>query len=378
MLFWIVAAALTFAACLAVLLPLSRRAVEGTAPALHDAEVYRDQLAELERDAGRGVIAPSEAGEARAEIARRLLKANAALGNSDGGASRAADRLLGMAAVLLVPIIAWGGYALTGSPDIPSQPLQARLEKAPGDSTIEELIAKAEAHLARSPDDARGWDVLAPIYLRVGRFADAVTAYSNAIRLAGTSAPRESGLGEAIVAAGGGVVSADARAAFERALSLDPAEPRSRYFLATAKAQEGSHETAIADWRALAADQPQDSPWREAANRAVAEAGRMAARTDAEPAAGSAEQDLEAAAGMDEAERSEMIRTMVASLDAKLRTAPDDVEGWKRLVRSYLVLDQEDDARDALERGLVALGKGSAGARDLSAFAAAAGLAARE
>ena len=103
MLFWVIAALLTLGASLAVLLPLSRRgpthAIEGS----HDLEVYRDQLAELDRDAERGLIQPAEAEQARAEIARRILKADKAAAVATGTAVSRSGRAIGVAAVLAVP-----------------------------------------------------------------------------------------------------------------------------------------------------------------------------------------------------------------------------------------------------------------------------------
>lgn len=373
MFFWFAAALLTLAASLAVLMPLARREQASSRAGDHDLEVYKDQLAELERDASRGLIQPSEAGEARAEIARRILKAS-------GGMSEAAQlrgrgaRVVGVLAVLAVPIVSWGVYAYLGSPDLPSQPLQARLNADPAKSSFEELVARAESHLASNPDDGKGWNVLAPIYLRVGRFQDAVTAYGNAIRLEGATAAREAGLGEALVAAGGGALSAEARATFERALKLDPNEPKARFFLTAALSQDGRLEEAAAGWQAMVADLPADSPWRAAAEQALAETNRRLTAEAGNEAPGPSQDDIDAAASMTDADRSAMIETMVASLDEKLKQNPKDAEGWRKLVRSYVVLGRADDAKAALERGVAALGDRSPEAVALSEFAAGLGL----
>ena len=378
MLFWVIAALLTLGASLAVLLPLAGRNPVRAVDGAHDLEVYRDQLAELDRDAGRGLIQPAEAGEARAEIARRILKADKAAATGANAAEGRTARTLGMAAVLAVPLVSWGIYAAIGSPDLPSQPLAARLEKNPADATVDELIARAEAHLAANPEDGRGWDVLAPIYARLGRFDEAMTAYRNAIRLDGANGVREAGLGEAIAGAAGGMVTAEAQAAFLRALELEPQQPKAKFFLASALMQEGKIAEALTAWQAMMITLPQDSPWRNAVAMAVQEAnGRLAAAGN-EAAPGPSQEEIDAAANMSAEDRSAMIEQMVAGLDERLRQNPRDVEGWQRLVRSYHVLGKADEAQDALKRGLAALGQGSAESKQLAEFSDSLGLTAAE
>src|SRR5690606_14829541 len=110
------------------------------------------------------------------------------------------------------------------------------------------------------------------IYMRQGRFAEALDAWRNTIRLAGSNAQREGGLGEAIAAEAGGVVTAEAAEAFQRAIALTPSDPKAQFFLAMAKAQEGRFAEAEDAWRSLAAALPGDSPWRGAVDAAIAQA----------------------------------------------------------------------------------------------------------
>lgn len=379
MLFWVIAAILTLGASLAVLLPLTSGGKGASTSSDHDLEVYRDQLAELERDAARGLIQPAEAEEARAEIARRILRLGD-VGQADAPTSRQpsrATRLVATSAVLLVPLLSWGLYSQLGSPDLPSQPLAERLAKNPADSSVDELVARAEAHLAANPGDGRGWDVLAPIYLRLQRFPDAVTAYRNAIRLDGDTAARESGLGEAIANAAGGIVSADAQSAFEQALKLDPANPKASFYLAMALAQEGRLAEATAAWQRMLGLLPPDSPWRGAVQQALAEAANRSVASG-EPAKGPDAAAVDAASSMAPQDRQAMIDTMVAGLDEKLRQNPRDTEGWMRLIRSYVVLGKADQARDALHRGIAVFGADSDEAKKFTAFAASLGLTATE
>ncbi|WP_095203171.1 c-type cytochrome biogenesis protein CcmI [Mesorhizobium carmichaelinearum] len=377
MLFWVIAAILTLGASLAVLLPLAGGAKGASSSGEHDLEVYRDQLSELDRDAARGLIQPAEAAEARAEIARRILRLDNAdtAGKASARPASVTARLVATVAVLAVPLVSWGVYSRIGSPDLPAQPLSERLAKNPADSSVDELVARAEAHLAANPSDGRGWDVLAPVYLRMQRFSDAVTAYRNAIRLDGDSAVRQAGLGEAIAGAAGGIVSADAQDAFEAALKLDPANAKASFYLAMALAQEGRNKDAVTAWQAMLGTLPPDSPWRGAVEQALAKSGEVASGA---PAKGPDAADVDAASSLSPQDREAMINTMVAGLDEKLRQNPRDPEGWMRLVRSYVVLGKADQAREALGRAIAVFGAGSDEAKKFTAFAASLGLTATE
>lgn len=378
MLFWIVAALLTLAASLAVLVPLARRGTEADDRAAHDLEVYRDQLQEVERDAGRGMIGLEEAEEARAEIGRRMLRIGQAADVATV-AERPFVRWVAGAAVLSVALVSWVVYGATGSPQVNDQPLAARMATNPADDPVQTLVAKAEAYLSNNPQDGRGWDVLAPIYLRVDRPADAVHAYREAIRLEGSSAKRQAGLGEALLTVANGLVTQEAVGAFQAALTEDPSQPNALFYLATADAQEGRFAEAAAAWQAMQAGLAADSPWQEPVSAALAEARRrMAAAPGTEPAPGPSQEQAEAAAAMPDADRKAMIETMVAGLDQRLRDNPNDPEGWIRLIRSYIVLQRTDDARAALKRGIEALGPDKPEGERLAAFAHSMGLTATE
>ena len=348
MILWLILAAMTATAMLAVLLPLRRRA---PARSGSDLAVYRDQLEEIDRDRAAGFVGAREAEAARVEISRRLIAAAAPPGRAEAPVeARWGRRAAALAGVVMLPLGSAGLYLALGSPGVPSEPLASRSAAAPATTSIEAMVAQVEAHLAGNPEDGRGWEVLAPIYLRTGRFEDAVKARRHALRLLGATAVREADLGQAMVAAADGVVTADARAAFERAAALDPGDVMARYFFGLAAEQEGKRQEAAAIWRKLLADAPPGARWTATVQAALAQIGEGVGPAPSSPAA------APAAAPKPLAEPpGEMILAMVARLAERLKADGSDLDGWVRLVRSYLVLGDEAKAQAALEDGRRAL-----------------------
>lgn len=381
MLFWILVAVLTAVVAAVLLYPLLRgaKAVENSRAG--EAAVYRDQLRELDRDLAGGLITAGEADYARAEIGRRLIAVSA-----DQPAQvpkQARHHRFSEAFVLLIlPILGLCLYLITGRPDLPSQPLQARLENPGNDMAI--LVIRAERHLAQNPDDGKGWDVLAPIYFRTMRMDDAQAAYRNAIRLLGPSPARLDGLAETLMAVSDGVVTEDARQVLEQSLTLEPDNPRARYYIALSMEQAGRPDEARQAFETLAKQSPDDAPWLPLVNQHIAVNGGAPAAPDANQAASGAnlaapgnptQQDVAAAENMNAGDRQQMIRGMVESLDAKLSEDPNNFEGWIRLVRSYAVLNDKDRATGALKRGLAAFPPPSEQSRQLLALARELGIA---
>lgn len=344
MVLWVIFALMTAAAIFAVLWPLARK--PQMARGGSDRLVYQDQLHEIERDRAAGLIGAMEAEAARIEVARRLLAA--ADVETPAAAQIAAPqplwhrRMAVIATVTVVPAIALGLYLALGSPDIPAQPAFARVADPHGDQSIASLVSQVEAHLSRNPNDGAGWEVIAPVYLRLGRFDDAVMARRKSIALNGDNATREADLGEALVTAANGVVTDEAKQAFQRAVAGDVQEPKARYFLGLADEQDGNREAAAAKWRAMLDAAPADAPWAGFVRAALA-------RVTGEPAAGPGPNagDVAAAANMNDEQRTQMIRGMVQRLADRLRSDGNDVDGWLRLVRAYAVLGDRDKAKGA-------------------------------
>jgi cytochrome c-type biogenesis protein CcmH len=340
MTFWLLFALMTAAAMFAVLWPLARH--KGAVRSGSDVAIYRDQLDEIDRDVATGLIAPREAEAARVEISRRLLAAADAQDITSAAPASTTWRRRAVAVVALaaLPVGAAGLYLALGSPTLPGQPHAERNVVPPEMQTVERLVAQVEARLEADPKDGRGWEVLAPVYLRMGRFADAVKARRNALALNGETADRQADLGEALIAFGNGVVTAEAKTALERAVALDANHVKARYFLGVAAEQDGRPLDAALIWRAMLANAPPDAPWADFVRQAVA---RVEGKAPA-PAPGPSADDMEAAAQLSPEQRTAMIRGMVEKLAGRLKFDGSDVDGWLRLVRSYMVLGERDNA----------------------------------
>jgi cytochrome c-type biogenesis protein CcmH len=250
-------------------------------------------------------------------------------------------------ALVLLPFGAGALYFAVGSPTLPDQPLAPRLAAARNNNqSIDNLVAQVESHLERNPEDGRGWEVIAPVYVRLGRFEDAAKARRNALRINGETAERLAALGEALVFAANGIVTAEAKTAFEKAVALDVGEAQARYFLGLAAEQDGNRAQAAATWRALIESAPPGASWLEFVQRALARVDSGAAPGGT--GGGPSEEQAAASAELSPDQRMTMIRGMVERLSERLNHDGSDVEGWLRLVRSYIVLGERDKARAAV------------------------------
>ena len=268
MLLWLIFAGLTAAVLAFVLRPVFSAAQSLQPATAPDLAVYTAQLADLEFQVSQGRLDPSEYDAMRHEVARRILR----LGQSPAGgptvvSPTAAAPTMALAAAAVLPLVCIGAYLWLGRPDIPSHPFTM---EANANTSGADLLAKIEARLAAQPDDSRGWELIAPIYFRQRRFADAADAYDHAIKLLGESKPRLTGFAEAIVLAHDGIVTDTARLAYEKLAAADPADLQTRFWLALAKEQDGQRDAAATTYRAILAESPADAPWRSMVEKRLA------------------------------------------------------------------------------------------------------------
>ncbi len=352
---WIIFLCLTVAVLLALLRPLFGGASDEAGRDAANAQVYLDQLKEIGNDRERGLIGEAEAKAARLEIERRLL-ATAEADHEPRPPVAGSPIFIAIAVALALPLIVLGFYLTYGSPSLPDQPLLVRLQEPVDETNVAELIARVQARLKANPNDGEGWAVIAPVYVSVRQFDLAAEAYRRAMQLLGARPELMAGYGEALVFANDGAVNAQSREILERALAGDPTLVKPRILLAYAKEQAGNYDEALAMWRELETLVKDDERWAPLVAQRIA-AAQAKRDGDPPPQAPVAEGprgpdagDMEAARNMTPEARQQMVEAMVAQLADRLEQNGDDLEGWLRLVQSYVVLDRKDDARTALAK----------------------------
>ncbi|MFO1154735.1 MAG: c-type cytochrome biogenesis protein CcmI [Rhodospirillales bacterium] len=397
---------LTVAVVVLLVAPLARRRRAAAPRQAYDLAILVQQLAEVDRDAARGVINAPEAEAARVELKRRILAVADAASASNGAAAIDGPRppavpaerskgvgLTAAALAVVVPLLGIGVYLTVGQPDFPDQPLAARLadgdlaqrQEMPAEDrqSLEQTAERLQQFLEKRPNEAEGWLLLGRSRLTLDQPMEAIAALQRAYTLAPGRSDIAGALGEAVVIGAGGEVTEAARDVLTAALASDPRNIQARYYLALGDAQRGEVGKALQGWVDVVALSPADAPWLP---QVTAQIGEAAAALGMEPtalrpspaamalasqapapggdasgsavgAAGAGERgigpspaDMEAAAAMTPAEREQMIRGMVARLAERLAADPNDADGWLRLARAYDVLGEPGKAADARAR----------------------------
>lgn len=335
MMLWIVLTVMCSAAAVLVTVPLVRRYEKRDQMAAGTA-VFKDQLKEIDRDMAQGLISADDAGLARLEIERRILAAAKSASGPRPVSQLWRNAALAAAAALVV-VGSVSIYALQGRPEL-AQP-------SPAEPDLASLLAKLEQHLQSNPGDAEGWRMLGLSYFNMQRYQQAAEAYGKAHAL-DASAANKTAYAEALTLAAGGAVTPQAQALLAEVLKADPKEERARYYDALAREQAGDSAAALERWKAMLADSPPDAPWRGAVEARIKSLSDQA-----------------------------MISGMVEGLAARLEQSPRDADGWKKLIRSRIVLKQPDLARESLKKALAAFADDKAASDSISASARELGVA---
>ncbi len=351
--FWVGIVILAAIGAVSVVWPLLRKDATTLDRAEGALAIFNDQLAEVDRDAARGLISEAEAAAAKIEIKRRMLAADKDRQSAKGKGGGFLVTLL-MAAV--VPLGAAGVYYVTGSPGTPSIPFAERQDEMQAASELAVLAERLENRLLADPSggETRGWTLLATTYMNMGRVEDSLRAWEVLISREDATSATFSQYAEALITAESGVVTPKAREALARSAELDPENPAATFYLALAMEQDGETPGAR---RMLIERIAQETAPQEWMDIFLREINRMGEEFGLDPIElpefpdaprGPSQEDVEAAAELSPEERMEFIRSMVSGLAERLREQPDDLEGWLQLARAYAVLGETENAVEAL------------------------------
>jgi cytochrome c-type biogenesis protein CcmH len=403
---WLILTIMISVAAVLLSAPFVRRFGQSQSDVAGDLEVYRDQLREIENELRLGLIDDAQADAARIEIKRRALAADKI---AQSAMPKLSQTERSFAMICVVAIVVFGSvalYAITGKADLPSvqgfataqRNAFARVQESPilegagaqtsgsestrqsqphaGLPSVEEMIDRLVARLAQNPKDIEGWRTLGWSYANTGRFPEAEEAYAKAIELNPDSAEIRSSRVEALVSAANGKVTTEAKKAIDDTLKLDPKDPRARFFEGMAKEQEGDRASALTEWVELLKDANSEEAWvsdlrdrvarlehdlgvdpaaHPSGSKSVSAGGlleTLKVQGDTPRDKGPGPEDVQRAEAMLPAERSNMIRGMVEGLANRLEQSPRDADGWIKLIRSRLVLGEDELAKQALTRGL--------------------------
>ena len=395
---WVIFVLLLVVTLGALLYPLFRGEDTIVSRERFDANIYKDQLRAIDRELDEGQIDEEDAENARIEISRKLLASNEKAEKQPtlSASGRELSQTAAVVLALAVPAAAFGLYGRMGSPDLPDLPLEARLHQNPMQSRIAMLIRRAEERLAKYPNDARGWEIMAPVYLRNEMYGKAKRAYENTIRLNGASAKRMAGLAEATILDNGGIVGDDVLPVLRQAIKMDGDLPKPHFWMGLYYEQTGKLGKADRTYSTLLKETPENLSWRKMVQArldgvrtrlglpvvriagiktvqkpdiplgdALAGRGRLASGTGMP---GPSAADIRAAGKMSAADRRAMINAMVERLANRLKTQGGDANAWLRLANAYMVQGKKARALEAIALGKKNVAKDANGVARLEAM----------
>jgi cytochrome c-type biogenesis protein CcmH len=375
-------------------------------------KVYRDQMAEVERDLARGVLVAAEAERLRLEISRRILDLDKdAAARRVGGPAPAAMRRLAVGVILLSLVGGAVLYLGMGAPDYRDMPLVARQadaeqtrqtrpaqqeleaqvaaafpDPAPfaGREELEPMVAQLRSALADRPLDVTGHSLLAQNEARLGNFRAAIEAQERVLEIRGARAASEdyAYLIDLMVIAAGGFVSPEAEAVIERVLRQDAENGVALYYLGRMYTQIGRPDMTFRIWRRLHDLSPGDAPWMPEIRAVLPELARISGepryqlppRPAPAGAAGPSAADIDAAADLPPEDRAQMIAGMVDGLMVRLANDGGTAEEWAQLIGALVVLERVDQAQAILQEARTVFAARAEDLARINAAAQAAGL----
>lgn len=384
MLFWTIAIAMTLLTAAAIVLPLWRGRSGDAPSAAYDLEVYRAQLAEVDKDLERGIVTEDEAARVKTEVSRRVLDADRKLqaAQAMGDAPRSTSRVAVGVVALVVVLGTVIAYRQLGAPGYPDFPLQARMEAAkerraerpvqadmvvprPAPDTLPDgyadLVERLKLAVAQRPDDPDGHRMLVRHAVNINDYPTAYGAQAKLIEILGDDATAEDyvALADLMIVGANGYVSPEAELALLEALKRDDNHEVALFYIGLMYSQNDRADMTFQIWKALLDKGAPDAPWQQAVRAQIEEIAWRAGAKDYTPPplptappvaglAGPSADDIEAAGEMTPEERAEMVNNMVMQLESRLASEGGTPQEWARLISVLVVQGNRDHAGNIL------------------------------
>jgi cytochrome c-type biogenesis protein CcmH len=269
MIFAAIALLMLLAAAAAVVIPLWRGSWAQTPASVSDA-AGQAELEDLQRDLASGALAEVDYQSARRDMQLELARIAAPAPQPAGQAWRRGSAL---AAALFVFIAAPLLYWYYGSWRSGVEGVDAASVPA-----VEQMVADLSQRLHTTDgNDLQGWVMLGHSYVVMGRYPDALDAFSHAHALAGDGNPDVlAGYAEAITLADPSKFMDQALPLFEKTLKLDPANPQALWYGGLGAYEKGDKRLAVQRWQVLLQQNPPPE-YRAIIQKSIAQAGGSAA-----------------------------------------------------------------------------------------------------
>ncbi|MDG1003703.1 MAG: c-type cytochrome biogenesis protein CcmI [Emcibacteraceae bacterium] len=346
-----------FVAVLVLLIPYYKKAVV-TEQRKPDISVYTEQLKELENNFKLDLLSEVEAKRSRIEIERRILSVAS---NEEGVIIEEAPNSLFIISMLMFLLMSIALYSVLGTPSMPDYPRslaeKARLEgdQAEDYKTKIKLRERLVTQLASKAPDIEGLVYLSRLEMSLGNFQSAAKALYQAQVIDPKSFDLQLMYGESLIVAAKEKVTPAALVVLNKAAKTQPTHPGPKYYFALADYQAGDIEVAYRNWLEISRGLEEQSPLKPLvdywADKAAMELGLVQGLPETRAPSITSEQ-VETIQNMDEGEQAELIYQMVLQLADKQTQNPDNIEGWLRLSRAYMVLGQKPDAITAMKSAL--------------------------
>lgn len=253
--------------------------------------------------------------------------------------------VLGAGLALFVVVVVAGGYAWLGAaqhvavgPAVQESAESAETAATPpvvasgpdalaqAEARISSMVDRLAERLKGRPDDAEGWQMLGRSYAALGKHGQAIGAYETALRLRPDEPTLLAELAFSAAIANRRVGGADSAQLLQRALKLDPRNPKALALAGTLSLERKDYQGAVQHWEQLARSEPADSPNARQIQASIAQARQLAGSQSAlMPVADDALASLSASTAMTRAAASGSVGGTVTLAPAlRGRVSPDD------------------------------------------------------